>query len=124
MKPHMKRTSLKQYVGSFYKVPMPIDIPIFVLSPIFWEVDSRLCTQSTEHSHQSRLRFFIFLIPKSKSLSRNEYPPQSAHPQKLPILVLKLLVSQSSADTPSLLTGTVLIEVGINPQSAQDTSLF
>jgi hypothetical protein len=107
MKPCMKRTSLKQYVGSFYKVPMPIDIPIFVLSPIFWEVDSRLCTQSTEHGYRSGLRFFIFLVPKSKLLSRNEYPPLSADSQKLLISVLTLLVSQSLADTPSPLTGTV-----------------
>ena len=107
MKPRMKRTSLKLYVGSCYKMLTPVGIPIFILSPIFWEVDSRLCTQSTEYAHRSRLLFFMFLVPKSKALSGNEHPPLSADSQKIPISVLTLPVSQSSADTRSHPTGTV-----------------
>jgi hypothetical protein len=94
MKPHMKRTLLKKCFSS-YVVLMPIDIPIFILSPIIREVDSRLGTQCTEHSHWSRLCSFIFLIPKAKSLLGNESSPLLAYPQQLLILVLSLSVSQS-----------------------------
>jgi hypothetical protein len=84
-----------------------IDTPIFIVSPIFQEVDSRLCAQSTKYSHRSWLLFFIFLIPKTKLFSRNECSPLSADPQKLPITVLSLAVSLLSVDTLSILTGTV-----------------
>src|SRR5258708_35890295 len=47
IKPRIKRFLLKQTVGSF-QVEIPIDTPIFILSPIFREVDSRLCTQGAE----------------------------------------------------------------------------
>ena len=50
MKPLMKRILLQQYVGS-YEVQKPVCIPIFILSPIFREVDPRLGTQSAEYSH-------------------------------------------------------------------------
>ena len=86
---------------------MPSDVPIFVLSPILREVDSRLCTQSAEYGHRSGLLFFMPLISKSKSLPGNESSPLSADSKKLPISVLRLPVSQSSADTSCPPTGTV-----------------
>jgi hypothetical protein len=42
IKPRMKRFLLKENVGSF-QVAISIDAPIFVLSPIFREVDFGLC---------------------------------------------------------------------------------
>src|SRR6266576_6798519 len=73
IKPCIKRFLLKQNVSSF-QVAISIDAPIFVLSPIFREVDSGLCTQSTEYSHctTSRLRILIFTIPKTELLLSNE----------------------------------------------------
>ena len=62
---------------------MPSDVPIFVLSPILWEVDSRLCTQSAEYGHRSGLLFFMPLISKSKLLLGNESSPLSADSKKL-----------------------------------------
>ena len=50
MKPRMNRVLLKYYASS-YQVPNTIDTPIFKLSPILWEVDSRLHTQSTKYRH-------------------------------------------------------------------------
>src|SRR6267154_3164670 len=50
MKPRIKRFLLKQNVGSF-QAKISIDMPIFIPSPIFREVDSGLCTQSAEYSH-------------------------------------------------------------------------
>jgi hypothetical protein len=43
IKPRMKRFLLKKTVGSCSQVEIPIDAPIFVLSPIFREVYSGLC---------------------------------------------------------------------------------
>ena len=106
MNPRMNRTSLQRYLGS-YQVPTTIHIPVFILSPIFREVDSGLGTQSTKYCHRSRLLFLISPIPKPKFLSRNEHSPLSADSQKLPISVLKLPVSLSSTDMPNPPTGTV-----------------
>jgi hypothetical protein len=61
-------------------VVISIDTPIFVVPPIFREVDSRLCAQSTEYSHRARLWIFIFTEPKTEMLSSNESSPQSADP--------------------------------------------
>src|SRR6266581_8361915 len=77
IKPRMKRFLLKQNVGSF-QISISIDPPIFVLSPIFGEVYSRLCTQSTEYRHRTRFRIFVFTIAKTEPLSSNESSPQSA----------------------------------------------
>src|SRR5258707_4665698 len=79
IKPHIKRFLLIQSVGSF-QIAMPINAPILILSPIFREVDSRLCTQGTEYSHRTRLRIFIVTIPKTESLLSNESSPLSADP--------------------------------------------
>src|SRR5258708_12786096 len=48
IKPRIKRFLLKQTVGSF-QVEIPIDTPIFVLSPIFSEDIPSLCTQSSDY---------------------------------------------------------------------------
>src|SRR5258708_1721150 len=79
IKPRIKRFLLIQSVGSF-QIVMPINTPILILSPIFREVDSRLCAQGTEYSHRTRLWIFIFTIPKTESLSSNESSPLSADP--------------------------------------------
>ena len=79
IKPCINRFWLKQYVGSF-QVAIHIDIPIFILSPIFREIDSRLSAQTTEYCHQTRLRIFSFSIPTAESLSGNQSSPQSAYP--------------------------------------------
>jgi hypothetical protein len=79
IKPRMKRFLLKQNVSSF-QIAISIDAPIFVLSPIFREVDSRLCAQSTEYGHRTGLKIFIFTVSKTETLSRNESSPQSANP--------------------------------------------
>jgi hypothetical protein len=111
MKPHIKSILLKYFSGSYKLAAMrckyAIDAPIFIVSPIFWEVDSSLCAQSTKYSHRSWLLFFIFIIPETKSFSRNECSPLSADPQELPISVLSQLVSLPSADTLSTLIGTI-----------------
>jgi hypothetical protein len=57
-----------------------MNAPIFVVLPIFRDVDSRLCTQSTEYSHRTRLRIFVFTKPKAETLSSNESSPKSADP--------------------------------------------
>ena len=57
-----------------------MNAPIFVVLPIFRDVDSRLCTQSTEYSHRTRLRIFVFTKPKAEMLSSNESSPKSADP--------------------------------------------
>jgi len=57
---------------------IPIDTPIFVVTPVFWDVDSRLCAQSTEYCHQTRFWVFIFTISKTKLLSDNQSSPKSA----------------------------------------------
>jgi hypothetical protein len=106
MKPRINRILLKWYVGS-YEARKSIDIPIFVLSPIFGEVDSGLCAQSAEYSHRSWLLFFTFIIPKTKSLSGNEHSPLSADPKQLPVSVLGPRVSLPSVDTLKFPTGTV-----------------
>src|ERR1700704_2930530 len=59
IKPRIKRFLLKQNVGSFHVV-ISMDTPIFVLPPIFREVDSWLRAQSTEYSHGTRLCIFVF----------------------------------------------------------------
>src|SRR5229473_649878 len=79
IKPRIKRFLLIQSVGSF-QIAMPINAPILILSPIFREVDSRLCAQGTEYSHQTRLWIFIFTIPKTELLLSNESSPLSADP--------------------------------------------
>jgi hypothetical protein len=79
IKPRIKRFLLRQNVGSF-QVEISICAPVFVLSPIFREIDSRLCAQSTEYSHRTRFRIFIFAIPKTKPLPRDKSSPQSADP--------------------------------------------
>jgi hypothetical protein len=97
IKPCMKRILLKYCVGN-HEILMSLDIPIVILPPIFWEVDSWLCAQGTEHSHRSQLLIFIICVSKAKSLSRNEGSPLSADPQKLPILVLSMPVSPQSIE--------------------------
>jgi hypothetical protein len=96
IKPRIKRLLLKQIVGSF-QATISIDTPIFILSPILREVDSRLCTQGTEYSHRTWLWIFIFTIPKPKPLSSNESSPQPTDSQQLPISVLYLEVNSLSA---------------------------
>ena len=79
IKPHIKRFWLKQNVGSF-QVAICIDRPIFILSPILRDIDSRLCTQTTEYSHQARLQIFTFSISTTEPLLSNKSSPQSADP--------------------------------------------
>jgi hypothetical protein len=50
MKPHMKRILLEKYISGS-ELLLSLDIPVFIVSPIFWEVDARLCTQGAEYSH-------------------------------------------------------------------------
>jgi hypothetical protein len=53
IKPRIKRFLLRKEsndVGSFQE-EISIDRPIFVLSPIIREIDSRLCAQSAEYGH-------------------------------------------------------------------------
>src|SRR5258708_28474811 len=97
IKPRIKRFLLKQTVGSF-QVEIPIDTPIFILSPIFREVDSRLCAQGTEYCHSTRLLTIIFIIPKPNPFLWNRRPPLFADPSQLPIFVLYFHVDPLSAD--------------------------
>lgn len=75
IKPRIKRFLLKQNVGSF-QITISMDAPVFVLSPVFGEVYSRLCAQRTEYSHRTWLWIFIFTIPEPEPLSSNEGSPQ------------------------------------------------
>jgi hypothetical protein len=84
-------------VGSFC-VAFSADAPIFVLLPIFRKVDPRLRAQSAEYGHRTRLRIFIFIVPKTEPLPGNEGSPKSACPQQLPISMLYLQVNLLSAD--------------------------
>ena len=77
MKPRINRFWLIQTVGGFQGA-IPIDAPIFVVTPVFREVDAGLCAQSTEYRHRTRFRIFIFTIPKTKPLSGNQSSPKSA----------------------------------------------
>src|SRR5882757_2691802 len=88
---------------------MSIDVPIFILPPISWEVYSGLCTQWTEYSHRSWLLFFALPspIPKTESLARNERSPLAADPQKVPISILSFPVSPLIPDRLNSPTGTV-----------------
>jgi hypothetical protein len=80
MKPRMKRILLEKYISSS-EFLSSLDIPVFIVSPIFWEVDARLRTQSAEYSRRSRLLILILAIPKGKTLFGNEHSPLSADPQ-------------------------------------------
>jgi len=81
--------------------------PIFVLFPVFREVDSRLCAQSAEYCHRTWLLVFIFAEPKTKPLPRNKRSPLPANSQKLSISVLHSLVRSLPEGGVSHRTGTV-----------------
>ena len=106
MKPLMKRILLEWYVSG-YEVQTFVGIPIFILSPIFWEVDFRLGTQSAEYSHWSWLLFLVAAVPEAKLLLGSEHSPLSAGSQQLPISVLSMPVSPPCIETQSPPTSTV-----------------